>query len=86
MLIFPVMSQQEYVELGSSSGSNQPLINQTYQTNPNHNFTMSTITTSDLSNIPLEHAENLAQPAPPFNSPLIGTQQCYDPTIVHIYT
>uniref|UniRef100_A0A2N9IM57 Uncharacterized protein n=1 Tax=Fagus sylvatica TaxID=28930 RepID=A0A2N9IM57_FAGSY len=75
------LSVQEYVELGSSSGSNQPLINQTYQTNPNHNFTMSTITTSDLSNIPLEHAENLAQPAPPFNSPLIGTQQCYHPTI-----
>lgn len=80
------MSQQENVELGSSSGSNdhdQPLI---HQTNLKQNLTPSTLTSSDLSNPPVyEYAPDLAhndQPATAFNPLLIETPQSCLPTTV----
>ncbi|XP_059437605.1 uncharacterized protein LOC132170565 [Corylus avellana] len=62
------ISSQEYVELGSSSGSNQPLIN---RKNSKPNLAPSTMTSSGLSDTPQpEHAPNLAQPATSFNPSL----------------
>lgn len=73
--------QQEYVELGSSSGSNQPLIN---RTNSKPNLAPSTMTSSGLSDTPQpEHAPNLAQPATSFNPSLVETPQSHRPTIVY---
>lgn len=76
-----VYDQQEYVELGSSSGSNQPLIN---RTNSKPNLTLSTMTSSDLSDPPLEPAPNLALPATSFNPSLVETPQSHRPTTVYI--
>nr|POE45307.1 hypothetical protein CFP56_49224 [Quercus suber] len=50
----------EYLELGSSSRSNQPML--LSQTNLNQNFTVSTITSCALSNPPSDLAQKLAQP------------------------
>ncbi|KAE8077355.1 hypothetical protein FH972_015927 [Carpinus fangiana] len=73
------ISSQEYVELGSSSGSSnlQPLIN---QTNSKPNLAPSTMTSSGLSEPPQpEHAPNLAQPAASFNPSLVETPQSHRP-------
>jgi hypothetical protein len=75
-----LLQQDQYVELGSSSGSNQPMMN---RTNSKAKLTQSTMTSNDLSDPPvLEHAPNLAS----FNPSLLEeTPQSHRPTTVPFF-